>query len=111
MSRTQTTLSKALRITMPDGSRWDVPLEIIARSRAAHYADEFGDDAERSLAEDTAPLFDQDPDEAIEWASNNMNWSDVAAHAARSVPPRPLTDRDKQTGWMTGDKEIVELGG
>lgn len=104
-------MPKALRITMPDGSKWDVPLEIIARSRAAQYADEFGGDAQRSLAEDTLPLFDQDPDEAIEWAANNMNWSDVAGYATQSVQPAPLTDRDKQTGWMTGDKEIVEVGG
>jgi hypothetical protein len=88
-----------------------VPLEIIARSRAAHYAGEFGGDTQRSLAEDTQPLFDEDPDEAMDWAVNNMNWWDVAAHAAQSVPPPPLTDRDKQTGWMTGDREIVELGG
>lgn len=104
-------MPKALRITMPDGSKWDVPLEIIARSRAAHYASEFGDDVQRSLAEDTRPLFEEDPDEAIDWAINEMNWRDVADHATQSVPPPPLTDRDKQTGWMTGDKEIVELGG
>jgi len=46
-----------LRITMPDGSRWDVPISIIANDRANYYKNEFGDSLQRSLDEDTWPVF------------------------------------------------------
>jgi hypothetical protein len=42
---------------MPDGSEWAYSVMDIARNRAEHYADEYGGDVERSLAEDTLPLF------------------------------------------------------
>jgi len=42
---------------MPDGSKWGVNVNEVAKNRAENYADEFDDDVERSLAEDTFPLF------------------------------------------------------
>lgn len=99
---------KKLRVTMPDGSKWDVPVMAIARNRAANYAREFGGDVERSLAEDTLPLFDESEYDIRDWAAGNMNWSDVEAVAVR-VPnwPEPLTARDFQDGWNSGEREIV----
>ncbi len=47
-----------MTVTMPDGSKFGVPVAMIARNRAEHYAHEFGGDVERSLAEDTVPMFD-----------------------------------------------------
>lgn len=29
--------TKYLRVTMPDGSKWDLPAEVIARNRADYY--------------------------------------------------------------------------
>jgi hypothetical protein len=100
---------KYLRVTMPDGSRWDVPVIVIARDRAAHYAFENEDgSAEQSLAEDTGPLFLED-DYAIEdWAANEMDWSDVAPYATRVVTPEPKP-QDYQEGWVDGDKEVVTV--
>lgn len=100
---------KVLRITMPDDSEWDVPLDLIARNRAEYYAsvdEEYGGSVERSLAEDTMPLFEADPSEAADWASNNMNWEDVEHRAVctRKAPPP-----DFQEGWVNGDKEVVEV--
>jgi len=100
------TFARNLRVTMPDGSRWDVPIEVIARSRAENYAREFGGDVERSLAEDTLPLFAEHPYEIIDWATGNMNWSDVAAVATRA-PDAPRPRFDWEDGWMNGEKEIV----
>lgn len=51
-------MHKLMTVEMPDGSKWGVPVEMIARSRAAYYANEFDGDVERSLAEDTLPLFE-----------------------------------------------------
>jgi hypothetical protein len=97
---------KYLSMTMPDGSKWGVPVEMIARNRATHYASEFDGDVERSLAEDTLPLFDADGYEIKDWAVNNMNWSDFAGHQKKLADaPEP----DWQDAWLSGDKEVVEV--
>lgn len=89
---------------MPDGSLWDVPVMAIARHRAAYYADEFDGDVERSLKEDTLPLFADDDYQIKDWASNNMDWSDVAEVAWQFSKSKT----DFQEGWVNGRKEIVE---
>lgn len=98
-------MNKYLQITMPDGSKWGVPVDIIARNRAEFYADrDFDGDVERSLAEDTVPIFEEDEYAIEDWAANNMNWSDVEAHAVKlTEAPQP----DFQEAWVNGDKEIV----
>lgn len=91
-------------VTMPDGSRWAVPVEVIAISRAAHYVDEFGGNMARSLEEDTLPLFEKHPSECADWAKNNMNWDDVKERAIRVHEPQP--EPDWQEGWVNGEWEI-----
>jgi hypothetical protein len=79
-----------------------VPVATIARNRAEHYKHEFGGDVERSLEEDTWPLFESETFECEDWARNNMNWSDVVQDhilLVREVPPGP----DFQDAWL--DKE------
>lgn len=98
-------MKKQFIVTMPDNSRWGVPIEIIARDRAKHYANEFDGDVERSLAEDTLPLFENSDYEVEAWAANNMNWSDVEKHAVRLAQSEP--EIDYQDGWVSGDKEVV----
>lgn len=95
---------KVLRVNMPDGSKWDVPVSVIARNRAEHYAHEFGGDIQKSLDEDTMPLFDADHYEVEDWAANNMNWSDVERVAVMSA----AGEIDYQDGWVNGGKEVVE---
>lgn len=96
--------NKELHITMPDESVWAVPVELIANHRAEYYAHEFGGDVQRSLAEDTLPLFRANDYEIEDWASNNMNWSNVQ-HAARCVK---TGDVDYQEGWVNGEKSVKE---
>jgi len=96
---------KMLTIEMPDGSKWGVPVEVIARSRAAHYAHEFDGDVERSMAEDTMPLFNSDHYEIEDWAANNMNWSGVSEQAKKlQDAPAP----DFQEAWINGKKAVIE---
>lgn len=95
---------KYLKVTMSDGSKWGVPVSLIALSRATHYADEFGS-VQESLDNDTLPLFESDPYEIEDWAANNMNWEDVSDHA---VLIASAEDIDWQEGWLNGDKEIIE---
>lgn len=56
-----------MTVEMPDGGVLGVPVEMIAKHRAEHYASEFGGGVERSLAEDTIPLFESDEYEIHAW--------------------------------------------
>lgn len=93
-------------VTMDDGSTWHVPVMAIARNRADNYKDEFDNDIERSLNEDTLPLFAESEYEIYDWAQNNMNWSDVADQAVK-VGETPKPKIDWEECWVNGEKEIV----
>jgi hypothetical protein len=96
-----------VRLEVPDYGVVAVPVETIARHRATRFADEFGGDIERSLAEDTWPLFADDDFNVLDWARNNMNWEDaVEAHITveREVLPGP----DFQEAWLDEEMEVVE---
>ena len=82
---------KVLRVTMPDGSKWDVPLRLIARDQAAYYKTTIDEELKNENA-------------LLDWAPNNMDWSDVAEWAKR-VDGATINYQD---GWVNGDKEIVE---
>jgi len=61
-------MHKYMTVKMPDGSVFGVPVEMVARNRAAHYAHEFNGDIERSLKEDTIPLFERIEEAVREYA-------------------------------------------
>ena len=98
-------MTKLLTCVMADGSKWGVPVDIIARNRAEHYAHEFDGDVERSLREDTAPLFKQDEFEIEDWAVNNMNWSDFDGHQVKIEDSVAI---DFESDWIHGDKEVID---
>jgi hypothetical protein len=97
-------MKRHLIVEMPDRSLWAVPVMVIARNRAAVYAKEFGGDVERSLNEDTIPLFEEDDYNIEDWATGNMNWSDVKGHATRL--PSPPMEFNWELGWMNGPKSF-----
>jgi hypothetical protein len=68
--------------------------------------DEFEGSLERSLDEDTWPLFEADHFEIEDWAANNMNWSDVQEF---SFAVRSHEVTDWQEAWVNGRKEIQEM--
>jgi hypothetical protein len=93
---------------MPDGSEWDVPAGLVADNRAAHYAH---NDTSDTGGEPYATIYKlelehtlNNHDELVDWAENNMNWSDVS-HAATMCKPGPV---DYQEGWVNGAKTIVQ---
>lgn len=90
---------------MPDGSTWGVHLDVIAFHRAQAYQHEFGDDLQRSLNEDTLPLFASDSDEVGHWAANNMDWEFVARHARQLYPATV----DYDDGWVNGEKRVLDI--
>jgi len=102
------TKQKYLRVTMEDGSKWDVPAKPIAEVRARCYA-------KHDTGKESGPEFDkvfnelvedalEDTYEIIDWASNNMNWSDVKDVAVKVS----TMEVDFQEGWVNGDKEVIE---
>ena len=100
------TKTHLMTVEMPDGSKWGVPVSMIAINRATHYAHEFDNDVQRSLNEDTLPLFADSKYDIQDWAVNNMNWSDFKGHQYRvSNPPAP----DFQEAWMRGSKDFCNL--
>lgn len=99
-------LDKTYRIKMPDGSVWGVPVRVIAHNRAKYYAKnhpDMGGDFEKSLNEDTIPLFESDHSEIEDWAKNNMYWSEAVEEAVEIIEaPSP----DFEEGWMNGEATI-----
>ena len=95
--------NRQYRVTMPDGTVWDVPIWVIANHRAAYFIGEFKTFAE-SLNADTLPLFEADEFEIIDWAQNNMTWHKVQPYAIFVSGPTPV---DYEKGWESGKKEIV----
>jgi len=100
--------NKFLKVSMPDGSKWKVPVRVIAENRAKYYLGkkEYST-LEESLKEDTLPLFEEDEFEVEDWASNNMDWEDVEKYAIQ-IKSNQMSNEDFQEGWVNGVKEIIE---
>ena len=91
---------KYLTITMPDGSVWGVPTEMIALNRATEYAHEFDDNIATSLAKDTIPLFEEDEYAIQDWAVCTMSWSDFKGHQVKlKDAPAPYFE----DAWLSGE--------
>ena len=94
-------------VSMPDGSKWSVPVSLIANNHAIAHSDEFDGDVDRSLREGTIPLFEGDFFEVEKWAENNMAWSEVRDKAKMY---KRSCNLDYEYGWVNGEKQIVTLG-
>jgi hypothetical protein len=90
---------KTLRVTMPDGSRWDVPAEIIAINRAKSYEEDEPGSYEDIYAETIESAY-----EVRDWAAGNMNWDDVKSQAVKFADAETMNFQD---GWVNGEQECV----
>jgi hypothetical protein len=107
---------KFILVTMPDGSVWKVLASAVASNRAEYFAYA---DLDTNADADTQQsawriAFDRDYQEVInddtellDWAANNMNWTDVAYYSAKVSEPEQLTPEQFQEGWINGEKRIV----
>jgi hypothetical protein len=98
-------MKRYLRVTMEDGSQWDVPVSIIAKNREDSYSKthDLKDPDNDDLLAISFELADED--EISDWASNDMNWSDVSKIAKKVTSKKNI---NFEHGWVNGDKEIVE---
>lgn len=80
-------------VTMPDGSKWSVPTNIIRNNWWGYYRDHHD-----------LKISDFDEAECEDWATNNMNWEDVAEVA---VELREEYEPARySSGWINGEKEF-----
>src|SRR5688500_98535 len=92
---------KYLRITMPsDNSVWDVPVDVIAKAAANYWAERdpdttYGIEFDHYMNENS---------EVLDWAVNNMNWSDISDHAVRVCIDESV---DYEQDYTFADMEIV----
>jgi hypothetical protein len=101
---------KCLTVAMPDGSRWAVPADLIARSRCTYYSkvDPFNPDSEE-WREEWAYCFANGGQELKNWAAGNMDWSEVEDHAFKVRERGELSAEEKQEAWVNGDKRLEEI--
>lgn len=98
--------NKHFVVSMPDGFDYAVPIEVIARNRAEYYADkDYSGDVAKSLIDDTLPLFSSDEKEIRDWASNNMDWTDVRDHSRQLLKRIPADEF--QEAWVNGEWKIL----
>ena len=102
---------KYVRVTMPDGSKYDIPLSIIATDRANYYAKreggEFNSKEWHKVFNEEYNITMEDDYEGLDWLANNMNWKDVKSYAVK-VEDYVLTEADLQEAICNGEKEIIE---
>ena len=89
------------RVEMPDGSKWDVPVQCIADSRDDNYSDD-KEDTIGSIRD--GGLLDSEIDD---WAMNNINWDDVKAYAVQAPIASGPRNVNFEEGWRNGDKKII----
>jgi hypothetical protein len=94
--------AKYLRVTMPNGQKYDIPAKVIANNRATYYADKEG----KGKYQEEYDFTLNDKFELQDWAANNMNWEDVEDLAELVKENKQKVDF--QEGWINGEKEIIE---
>ena len=92
-------------IAMPDGSKWEIPVWVIALNKAVYDSGRFDNSINRALEEETLPLFSSWKGDIIDWAENNMDWDDVEYYA---IEAKRADTNDFDEGWVNGKKEIIE---
>ncbi len=93
-------------VEFSDRTAWSIPIEVIAENRAQAYIEEFDGDLQRSLEEDTWPLFESDSDEIFDWARNNMTWADVEGVAEQVEVYKYIANYNYE--WTNAPMEIRE---
>ena len=102
---------KIMRVKFENGEVYDIPAEVIAKHRAHSYAIDEGEKgslAYENLFQEEFEYTLGDNSELSDWASNNMNWSDLSLHARRVqvTPPKP----NYEELWSNCDREYFDDG-
>lgn len=93
---------RKLRVLFENGECYDIPVDVILDSRAEHYADVDGIDFEEYVK--LEPHDSVDDYDIKDWASNNMDWSDVKVYA---VKVHESNHFDYEYAFTNADKEVI----
>ena len=88
---------KKITVTFSDGTVWEIPASVVAESRAKYY-----EEREPGCYEEEYDITIKDGMEMMDWAENNMNWSDVRSKAKKIQ----TKSADYEDEWTNADKEI-----
>lgn len=104
---------KKLRVTWPHGEICHIPAHIIAKPRASYYATVDNGKPVKDNAKAWNETYEkgfkftmENDYELLDWASNNMDWKDVSAHAVFTLAN--LSMRDYNKDWVNAEKEIID---
>ncbi|WP_109479170.1 hypothetical protein [Paraburkholderia sp. C35] len=81
--------NKVIALTALDGSKWHIPAKVVEDSYNGYYKG-------RRVADD---------DDLADWAQNNMNWSDVKAHA---LQVQGADENNMEDSWANGEMEVID---
>jgi len=99
-------MERYILVTFSNGDKYRIPGSVIAESRATHYADRDSEEGKSKWGEIYKEEYDYtlgDDYELVDWAENNMDWSDVESVAELVMSG----DVDFEDEWCNADKEIV----
>lgn len=95
---------------MPHGI-FDIPAKIIAEDRAKYYAkldSESGDGLYGDIFKSELAYTLDDDSELTDWASNNMNWSDVEKFAVEfPTMPETFPKEMLERAWSNAGKKVI----
>lgn len=91
---------KTLRVSFSDGSQYDIPVRVILINASEYYHRKDPDYPQDQFGHDWSDF------EIGDWATNNMNWCEVAPHAVQVKPP---DKRDMDELWSNADTEVVTI--
>lgn len=101
---------KYIRCEMRDRTIWDIPAKFIAEDRAKYYAER---DTGETEGKEFNKIFKEEvkyalkyTEELLDWAENNLNWSDVEDRAEFQEQGE-VEEPDYEEDWVNGEKEII----
>lgn len=84
-------------VTMADGSRYSIPLRIIATDRARALSENGGCSGNFSEAlSDSFKLFESNPKKLKDWIYDNITWTEIKHYATKLRDPDPV---DYEESW------------
>lgn len=98
-----------LQVEQTNGSTWEVPAKLVAENRANYFSDIIEGDGIKKEMDCFAETFNEtikDNELLIDWAEQNMDWSEVSDFARLRDDPNRDTDFDE--GWLNGMKQVVD---
>ena len=96
-------VEKAIIVTMPDSSQWQIPCKVIAEDRAVYYAEDT--DKNKRPYDEVYEETMSNMDLLLDWGENNIKWSFLKQYAKMIKTPNV----DYEDGWCNGDKRIVDI--